>query len=64
MREEGIPVINPRKQPFHCTMALVHHNYPVDSVTSVLREKFKYYSTITFSKFYVDGHWVTPKTLA
>ncbi len=61
MREEGIPVINPRRQPFHCTMALVTHGYPVDTVTADLRQKIGHFSNVTFSQFYVDGHWVTPK---
>ena len=55
MKQAGIPVNNPRKQPFHCTMALVDHRYPVDSVEAILRKQIPLFATVTFDEVCVPA---------
>ena len=60
MKRAGIPVNNPRKQPFHCTMALVDHRYPVDSVDAVIRGQISQFATVTFEEFCIEGMCIKP----
>lgn len=61
MNRSGVPVINPRKQPFHCTMALVDtHRYPVGAALAAVARAVPLFSTVTFDQFFVDGVQIKP----
>lgn len=55
MKTHAIPVNNPRKQPFHLTLALVNHSFPVDKVVKQLHHDIPVFGSIEFDHFYATG---------
>jgi 2'-5' RNA ligase len=51
----GVPLINKRHQSFHCTLARVNHNYPVDDIVKKINGTIDF-GTVTFNWFILDGH--------
>ena len=63
MNASGVPVINPRKQLFHCTLALVDtHQYPVQPALAAVARAVPLFSTVTFDQFFVNGRQIRPST--